>query len=130
MIFRRKKRQTDVSAQTPVLRGRDRVENSVNPLARRFHPEDEPDTIDLQQPAGFNTEPGTAELSARRQAPESLGIINLVPETGKIYVQRGDGDLTVFLDDEPVLAPTELRPGDRVRIRNLELQISRVQKDR
>jgi len=128
MIFRRKK-QTDVPAQTPVMRGRERVENSDNPLARRFHPEDEPDTIDLQQPAGFKTEPGTAELSARRQAPESLGVITLVPATGKIYAQRGDSDSTVFLDGEPVLAPTELRPGDRVRIGNLELQLTRVQKD-
>ena len=128
MIFRRKK-QTDAPAQTPVLRGRDRVENSDNPLARRFHPEDEPDTIDLQQPAGFNTEPGTADLAAKRQATERLDIITLVPETGKIYAQRGDGDVTVFLDGEPVQAPTELRPGDRIRIGNLELQLSRVQKD-
>ncbi len=129
MIFRRKK-QTDIPAQTPAMRGRDRAENSENPLARRFHPEDEPDTIDLQQPAGFNTEPGTADLSARRQAPESLSVITLNPATGKIYAQQRGGDLTVFLDGEPVRTPTELRPGDRVRIGDLELQLSRAQKDR
>jgi len=128
MIFRRKK-QTVTPASPPVMRGRGSIENSDNPLARRFHPQDEPDTIDLQQPAGFNAEPGTADLAPKRSAPENLGVVTLASETGKIYAQPGKGDQVVYLDGEAVLAPTELRPGDRVRVGNLELQISRVMKD-
>ncbi len=64
MIFRRKK-QTAEPADPPAMRGRDSVATGENPLARRFRTQDEPDTIDLQQPAGFNHEPGTADLAAR-----------------------------------------------------------------
>jgi len=125
MIFRRKK-QTVAPSGPPVMRGRGSVENSDNPLARRFHPEDEPDTIDLQQPASFNAEPGTADLAAKSSTPDSLGVVTLSAGTGKLYVQPGKGDQLVYLDGEAVLAPTELRPGDRVRIGNLELQLSRA----
>jgi hypothetical protein len=128
MIFRRKK-QTVRPVDPPVMRGRDSVEISDNPLARRFHPEDEPDTIDLQQPAGFNQEPGTVDVSARRSEPGSQAVITLAAETGKIYAQPGREDQAVYLDGETILAPTELRPGDRVRIGGLELQLSRVVKD-
>ena len=100
------------------MRGRDSAENSSNPLARRFHPEDEPDTIDLQQPAGFSEEPGTAEtvvspVQPASVVPEYLSVVTLVPDTGKFYVQPGQGDSTVYLGDEAVRAPTELRRGDR-----------------
>jgi hypothetical protein len=127
MIFRRKK-QTVAPVDPPALRGRDNVETGDNPLARRFHPRDEPDTIDLQQPAGFNHEPDTADLAARRSEPGSRAVITLTAETGKIYAQPGKDEQAVYLDGEAVLAPTELRPGDRVRIGNLELQLSRVSK--
>jgi hypothetical protein len=128
MIFRRKK-ESAVPADPPVLRGREKVENKDNPLARRFHPEDEPDTIDLQQAAGFNPEPDTADLKAKRAAPGGLEIVALDADTGKMYAQPGKGDQAVYLDGEAILAPTELRPGDRVRVGSLELQLSRVSKE-
>lgn len=128
MIFSRKK-QTVAPASPPVMRSRDRVENHDNPLARRFHPEDEPDTIDLQQPTGFNDEPGTAELANKRTAPETIDILTFSSETGKIYAHPGRDDQQVYLDDEAILAQTELRPGDRVRVGSLELQLSKVENE-
>jgi len=127
MIFRRKK-QTAEPADPPAMRGRDSVATGENPLARRFRTQDEPDTIDLQQPAGFNHEPGTADLAARPPETGSLPVITLAAETGKIYAQPGKDDRAVYLDGEAILAPTELRAGDRVRIGNLELQLTRVSK--
>jgi hypothetical protein len=109
------------------MRGRDSVENNSNPLARRFHPDDEPETIDLQQPAGFNAEPGTADLEEKTATPEYLSVVTLVPETGKFYVHPGQGDSLTYLGDEAVRAPTELRRGDRIRAGDFELHILRVQ---
>jgi hypothetical protein len=133
MIFRRNKSETPSEGKTPVLRGRDTAESTNNPLARRFHPEDEPDTIDLQQPEGFTDEPGTADLT-KQPAEKSpvktpvdtpIGIVSMMPETGKFYVQPGAGDHLTYLGDEPVLAPTELRPGDCIRVGKLELRLLR-----
>jgi hypothetical protein len=126
MIFRRKK-QSEAPAGERVLRGRDSVKNGDNPLARRFHPDDEPDTIDLEHAPGFPDEPGTAELAAKKSVSAGLEVITLTPETGKIYVQPGTDEQVIYLEDEPVLSPTELRPGDRVRTGGLLVQISRVQ---
>ena len=123
MIFRRKKATDTAGGGQAVMRGRDSAENSSNPLARRFHPDDEPDTIDLQQPEGFNAEPGTAGLEENRAAPEYLSVVTLVPETGKFYVHPGQGDSLTYLGDEVVRAPTELRRGDRIRIGDFELHI-------
>jgi len=121
MIFRRKKPSATPGDGQGVMRGRDSAENSNNPLARRFHPEDEPDTIDLQQPEGFSEEPGTAEtgVSPAWPAPtvsEHLSVVTVDPDTGKFYVQPGQGDSTVYLGDEVVRARTELRRGDRIRV--------------
>ena len=127
MIFRRKKASATAGGSQAVLRGRDSVENSSNPLARRFHPDDEPDTIDLQQTEGFNAEPGTAGLEEKKAAPEYLSVVTLVPETGKFYVHPGQGDSLTYLGDEAVRAPTELRRGDRIRIGDIELQILPVE---
>jgi hypothetical protein len=126
MIFRRKKASATPGGGQAVMRGRDSVENSSNPLARRFHPDDEPDTIDLQQPAGFNEESGTADLEEKTATPEYLSVVTLVPETGKFYVQPGQGDSLTYLGDEAVRAPTELRRGDRIRVGDIELQIMPV----
>ena len=128
MIFRPKKPSTTPGDAKPVMRGRDSAENNDNPLARRFHPEDEPDTIDLQQPAGFSEEPGTAETGVSPARPvatatEHLGVVTVDPGTGKFYVQPGHGDNMVYLGDEAIKAPTELRRGDRVRVGDFELQI-------
>ncbi|MFC1696625.1 hypothetical protein ACFL1C_11015 [Pseudomonadota bacterium] len=122
MIFRRKKQNVTLGAP-PAMRGRDSPENHNNPLARRFHPDDEPDTIDLQQPAGFNEEPGTRDLTSKTATPENISLITLNPETGKFYVQPGAGEPQVLLDGESVQAPTELRRGDRVQIGRYELQL-------
>ena len=132
MIFRRKKPSTTPGDVQPALRGRDSAENSSNPLARRFHPEDEPDTIDLQQPAGFSEEPGTAESAispaqSSPVAPEQLSVVTMVAETGKFYVQPGQGDRPVYLGDEAVRAPTELRWGDRVQVGDIELLLRQRQ---
>jgi hypothetical protein len=123
MIFRRKKSAAAQGGKQPVMRGRDSIEDSGNPLARRFHPEDEPDTIDLQQPAGFNEEPETAGAEEEPAAPGTLSVITVALETGKFYVQPGPGDNPVLLAGEPVRAPTELRRGDRVVVGDVELQI-------
>ncbi len=125
MIFRRKTPPAP-PAGAPVMRGREGIENNDNPLARRFHADDEPDTIDLSQPARFPEEPGTADLSARKSEPGRLPVIELVPETGKLYVRPGAGEQVISLAGERVLSPTELRPGDRVQLPGLELVISRV----
>jgi len=125
MIFRRKKPTATPGGSQPVMRGRESAEDNSNPLARRFHPEDEPDTIDLQQPAGFNAEPGTADLEKKPGPSEHLVVVTQVPETGKLYVQPGQDDALTCLGDEPVRAPTELRPGDRIRIGDIELQLVR-----
>lgn len=125
MIFRRNKPAQPSESKTPVLRGRDSSVSDDNPLARRFHPEDEPDTIDLQQPEGFTEEPGTADLATNSPvASEPAGhveIISMVPETGKFYVLPGTDDNVTYLGNEPVTAPTELRPGDRIRAGKFEL---------
>ncbi len=135
MIFRRKKPSATPGDDQPVMRGRDNTENNSNPLARRFHPEDEPDTIDLQQPAGFSEEPGTAEsgVSPAWPAPttaEYLSVVSLDPDTGKFYVQPGQGDSLVYLGEEVVRVPTELRRGDRIRVGDIDLQILLGQKNR
>ena len=125
MIFRRNKPAQPSESKTPVLRGRDTPVSDDNPLARRFHPEDEPDTIDLQQPEGFNDEPGTADLAknspVESEAAGHVEIISMVPETGKFYVLPGTDENVTYLGNEPVTAPTELRPGDRIRAGRFEL---------
>ena len=128
MIFRRKT-PPGPPAGSPVMRSREGVENHDNPLARRFHSDDEPDTVDLAQPARFPEEPGTADLSARKSEAGRLAVIELVPDTGKLYVRPGTGEQVISLADEPVLSPTELRPGDRVQLQGLELVIARIPKD-
>lgn len=125
MIFRRNKPAQPSESKTPVLRGRDTPVSDDNPLARRFHPEDEPDTIDLQQPEGFTDEPGTADLATNSpvesEAAGHVEIISMVPETGKFYVLPGTDENVTYLGNEPVTAPTELRPGDRIRAGRFEL---------
>ena len=125
MIFRRNKPAQPSESKTPVLRGRGSSVSEDNPLARRFQPEDEPDTIDLQQPEGFTEEPGTADLTASSTVESEpaghVEIISMVPETGKFYVLPGTDENVTYLGNEPVTAPTELRPGDRIRAGKFEL---------
>jgi len=124
------------------MRGRDNAGNTGNPLARRFHPDDEPDTIDLQEHGGFNAEAETdePETSPARPAPTgdastgaastgaaptmpALSVVTLVPGTGKFYVQPGQGESLTYLGDTLVRTQTELRHGDRIRVGDFELQI-------
>ncbi len=108
-----------------------------NPLARRLHPEDEPDTIDLERPPRFDPtvgeardEPATRELTREagaeneqesRAPVENFSVITHVPETGKYYVQMGGDRIPVYLEGKIVRTPTELRHGDRIRIGDTEL---------
>jgi hypothetical protein len=128
MIFRRKKPSATSGSDQPVMRGRENANEADNPLARRFHPDDEPDTIDLQEPAGFTEEPDTAGTETKGTEPDRLSVITRVAETGKFYVQPGQGDEPVYLGSEPVRAPTELRHGDRIRVGDVELHILPAQK--
>jgi hypothetical protein len=137
LIFKRKKPEITQSSGQHVMRGRGSPENTHhsgsadpdNPLARRFHPDDEPDTIDLQQTSRFNAgqsgeeaDPATRDLSA---APgESFNIISYVPETGKFYLHPGEDSHPVLLGDRPIDAPTELRYGDHIRIADTEFIFS------
>jgi len=143
MIFRRKKPENN-SGSRSVLRGRDNADDGArpgsgpggNPLARRFQPEGEPDTIDLEDPARFHAfsdasedEPTTDIVG---EAPDSTGksrdqstdgrekIVTQDPATGKFYLHPGAAEVTVYLGDEPVTAPTELRSGDKIRIGDAE----------
>jgi hypothetical protein len=51
----------------------------------------------------------------------------MVPETGKFYIQPGQNGSLIFLGDDPVTAPTELRHGDRVRVGDIELRFLPVE---
>jgi len=61
MVFGRKKSKQVSSQATSTMRGRQAAgsgqDSPQNPLARRFLDEDEPDTIDLDQPARFQSKP-------------------------------------------------------------------------
>lgn len=111
------------------MRGRDKPGEKDNPLARRFHPEDEPDTIDLQQPAGSNSEPATRDLRAKKSEPDSISVITLNPESGKCYVQPAPTELATRLNGEVVSSRTELRRKDCVSVGDFQLQFSRVPED-
>jgi len=145
VIFKRKKPASGAGGGQPVLRGRDSVENEReksssrgdNPLARRFHPQDEPDTVDLDQPPRFHAddeqieaesatrdlgnEPDTQDNGDLAPVPGSLSVITYVAETDKFYLQPGEGDTHTLLAGKPVTAPTELRHGDCVQIGKTEL---------
>ena len=145
MIFKRKKPGEIRKSGQHVMRGRNSAENGQhsgsvddnNPLARRFHPQDEPDTIDLQQSSRFpeiedgdekesltrdlTGQSGTASRTEKKSTAGALNIITYVPETGKFYLQPTKGDDPVLLGNNPINAPTELRHGDRIRIASTEL---------
>jgi hypothetical protein len=81
MVFGKKNQGNKVSTQQHSLRSRDPAgqgpESSDNPLARRFHPDDEPETIDLQDPGRFHStsepsDPPTAELGDSPAKLDSL----------------------------------------------------------
>jgi hypothetical protein len=125
----RKKKSPDTTATQPVMRGRaqaapDRGAGD-NPLARRFRADAEPATIDLAGPARFpadvdSDDPKTAALQT--DATQLGRVISHDPETGKFYIHPGTADLPVTLQGEPVVAPTELRRGDTLRVGATEIR--------
>jgi len=125
----RKKKSPETPAAQPVLRGRtdtapDRGAGG-NPLARRFRADAEPATIDLSGPARFPVEGGSEDpkTAALQTDATKLGrIISHDPDTGKFYIHPGTADLPVTLQGEPVLAPTELRRGDTIRVGATEIR--------
>ena len=149
MIFKRSRKDAEKQSGSHVMRGRDRVDNGPssgdggNPLARRFHADDEPDTIDLQRaddsPATADPdhqESATRDLAASGGAKgsvtprrEGYSVIRYVPETGKFYLEPGRQEHPVFLGESPVYAPTELRHGDRIEIGDSVLLFRPAQAD-
>lgn len=138
-IFNRKKPADSPAGGNPVMRGRrdDKpADSETNPLARRLVSDEEPDTIDLDGASGFPAAgpdvPDEPETRAVRSAGEETpgpvaaggqrAFLSRDPATGKFYVQPGTEGCPVFLGDEPVLAPTELRRGDRLRIGDAEFE--------
>ena len=98
-----------------------------NPLARRFQPDREPATVDLSEPARFHQpsgaeqDPQTAPLG---MDPKTLGrVISRDPATGKFYIHPGSEDCPVLLENQTVLAPTELRRGDTIRVGEAEFKL-------
>lgn len=126
-MFRRKKSpesgRSPPEPSQPLLRGRDAA--AENPLARRFQPDREPATVDLAAPARFHAaadDPQTAALQT--DAAKLHRVISHDPRTGKFYIHPGGADSPVLLQGEVVRAPTELRPGDTIRIGDFEFRFS------
>lgn len=133
MIFRKNKSAARPGNNKPSMRGRDGDTggDGPSPLARRFVPGDEPETIDLAGPAGFHAEASEAEpetqVTATQPPVESAetgrsGVLSHDPGTGKFYVHPGNAESPVLLAGEPVTAITELRKGDRISIADAEFE--------
>jgi hypothetical protein len=95
-------------------------------LARRFQADSEPPTVDLAGPARFpasprgDEDPKTAPLQT--DAAKLTRLLSHDPASGKFYIHPGTGDAPVLLQGEPVLAPTELRRGDTIRVGPMEIR--------
>ena len=105
MVFRRKKND-ETHRQPPAMRGRHSIESGPaadkspgqNPLARRFMDDDEPDTVDLEEPARFRETPGgeqqettTRLLAGEPDKTESMTGPAEDPVTGFLVVISGPG---------------------------------------
>ena len=104
MVFRRKKNKPENSTGAAVLRGRDSVDpesnagSDTNPLARRFVEDDEPDTIDLEEPARFQnaSDERSGESTTRLLSGDEEPILSSAdalenPVTGFLVVVAGPG---------------------------------------
>jgi hypothetical protein len=100
MVFRRNKQKQAVSEAASAMRGRQAGDSSAephrNPLARRFLDDDEPDTIDLEEPARFPGKSGdeppestTRLLAGDDSVPGSDPLED--PVTGFLVVISGPG---------------------------------------
>jgi len=194
MVFGRKKNRTGETDSSLRMRGRDRSDHSAglasgteqNPLAKRFQPEDEPDTVDLEQPARFQQasdsesgEPGTRILGGEaieEQSPtgealedpvagflvvvsgpgrgsvhklgygmnpigrdasqrvslnhgdqrisrENHAVLTFDPVLRKFYILQGEGPGLCYLNNEAVLAPTELPGGSHLKLGDTVLRM-------
>jgi hypothetical protein len=134
----RKKKPIPADNGQPVMRGRSASgqaadaerKGAANPLARRFLADAEPATVDLAAPVRFQPAPGAIEdpktAPLRESSPKTGPVITLDPETGKFYVHAGNEELPVLLQGGAVQTPTELRPGDTIRIGDFEFQFRAV----
>lgn len=127
-MFRRKKSPgaADVPSADRQRTPRGRAVAGENPLARRFQPDGEPATIDLAAPARFpspsaaDEDPQTAVLQT--DASQLSRVVSCDALTGKFYIHPGSEALPVLLQGEEVRAPTELRPGDTIRVGGYEFR--------
>lgn len=127
-MFRRKKSpgSADVPSDERQRTPRGRAVAAENPLARRFQPDNEPATIDLAAPARFpspsaaDEDPQTAALQT--DASKLSRVVSCDALTGKFYIHPGGEAWPVLLQGEEVRAPTELRPGDTIRVGDLEFR--------
>lgn len=135
MIFKRGKQRGERVGGTHVMRGRDSAAKAHgsapgsdgNPLARRFHPDDEPDTVDLLRSgesagaavAGVG-EAATRDLVGPGDGPTAAAagepFMCFAAKTGKFYLLPGSEESPVLLNGATVVAATELRPGDRIEV--------------
>lgn len=127
-MFRRKKSSgsADVPSDERRRTPRGRASAVENPLARRFQPDSEPATIDLAAPARFPSPPAADEDShtaALQTDASKLGrVVSCDALTGKFYIHPGGEAWPVLLQGEEVRAPTELRPGDTIRVGDFEFR--------
>jgi hypothetical protein len=131
-MFSKKKTGAPAADNHSVMRGRDSAaaKTGDNPLARRFHPDDEPETIDLENPGGFHSadheaDPPTAQLGGEGadaagmpgdESARARAVISLDERSGKFYLHPGSGGHEVRLGGVVVGSVSELRPGDRIAI--------------
>jgi hypothetical protein len=135
VIFKRGKQGGDRGGGTHVMRGRDSAAKTRrsapsgdgNPLARRFHPDDEPDTVDLLRSgesagaavAGVE-EAATRDLAGPGDGPTAAAagepFMCFAAKTGKFYLLPGSEESPVLLNGATVAAATELRSGDRIEL--------------
>ena len=135
-MFNRKKPRSDAESGPARPRGRTAAESpqpAVNPLARRFVGDAEPDTVDLAEPGRFHASPGggveepetreTAGGAGATREPRQA-LVTLDAATGKFYLQPGTDAHPVRLNGVAVEAPTELRRGDRLQVGIHEFEFS------
>lgn len=126
-MFKRNKSGSSAAARpaTPRGRGTEAPAAGRSPLARRFDPTAEPDTVDLADPGRFHapSEPPPAEPDTRvgepgraaARAGTASPLLTRDAATGKIHLHPGEG-VVVLLNGHAVESPTELRRGDRLEI--------------
>lgn len=109
MVFRRKKNQDPPDSSATRLRGRDSLRSdsagggsASNPLARRFQTDDEPDTIDLEEPPRFNDSSDREETTTRllsespAKSDDTAAAVPDDPVAGFLVIVAGPGRGAVY----------------------------------